>query len=67
MEKQEKRSVGVVTQASGAGSALGILLVWVASLIGLDVPEAVQGAVVVLLTLLGGYLVKPGTGTRRKA
>ena len=67
MEKQENRSVGVVTQASGAGSALGVLLVWLTSLIGLDVPEAVQGAVVVLLTLLGGYLVKPGAGTRRKA
>lgn len=58
------RSIGPVTGASTLGAALGVLIVWGASLLGVEVPQGVEGAIVVLLTALGGWLVKPGTGKR---
>ena len=53
------RRVGPVTAASTAGTALALVLVYVAGLCGLDVPEPVAGAVALLLTLAGGFLVEP--------
>lgn len=44
--------------AASAAAAIGVILAWLASLGGLDVPEAVEGAVVVLLTFGAGYVVR---------
>lgn len=38
------------------GAAAAVLLVWGASLLGVDAPPAVEGAVAVLLTFALGYL-----------
>lgn len=51
------RTVGPVTAASAGGTALSVVLVYVASLFGLDVPALVAGALALLLTIAGGYLV----------
>lgn len=59
------REVGPVTGAAALGGSIGLVVGYLITLAGLDVPEPVQGAIVVLLTVLGGYLVKPGTGKRR--
>lgn len=53
----EPRAVGPVTAASGAGTALSVVLVYIASLFGLEVPALVAGALALLLTIAGGLLV----------
>lgn len=67
---EKKRTVGPVTIASGTGAALGVILAWLMKLLGVDVPPDVQNAVAVLLppllAVVGGWLVRPGTGERRK-
>lgn len=68
----ETRTIGPVTQGAlkggGAAGAITVLLVWVASLLGLDVPEPVAAAVTLLISLggtaFGGWLVWPGSGQR---
>lgn len=70
---EEKRKIGVVTTTATAGltisGALTVLVVYVLSLNGIDLPEHVSNALTVLLCaiggLVGGWLVKPGTGKRR--
>jgi hypothetical protein len=43
---------------SGAlAGAIVVVLVWVASMLGVDVPEVVQGALVVIVSTLAAYLV----------
>lgn len=67
----EKRTVGPVTVAAGAGTvvgyAAGSVLVWILAQIGLDA-SSIEEALGVLFsaagTVLGGYLVKPGGGKR---
>ncbi|WP_405472393.1 hypothetical protein [Paenarthrobacter ilicis] len=67
------RTVGPVTAAatagSGTGYALGIVVVWVLSTSGVNVPGPVADAIGFLLTVglsfAGGWLVPPGTGSRR--
>lgn len=53
------RTIGPVTTASAAGTATALILVYVAGLFGLEVPDPVAGAVALLLTLAGGFMVKP--------
>ena len=63
----QHRTVGPVTTGAATGTgvagASAILLVWLLSLAGLDVPEPVVGAITLLLgavgTLVGGFLVRP--------
>lgn len=43
--------------AATIAAALVTILVWVASLLGVDVPAEAQGAVTVLLVAVIGYLV----------
>lgn len=62
----DSREIGPVTTSSTIGAALGVVIVWLFNLGGVDVPEGTQLAIVVLLTALGGWLVKPGTGKRRE-
>lgn len=66
MEQDTKRKVGAVTGASTLGGSLGVVLAYLLTLIGWDVPMPVQLAMVALLCALGGWLIKPGTGARRK-
>lgn len=61
----EKRSIGPVTGSAALGAAIGTIIVWVFTLNGIDVPEGVQGAIIVLCTIAGGWLVPPGTGKRK--
>lgn len=67
---EQGRVVGPVTIGASTGAAAGVVLTWLLSLAGVEVPPAVQNAVAVLLppllALLGGWLVKPGTGKRRE-
>ena len=54
------RTVGPVTTASAAGGAAAVVLVYVVEQVtGVDVPTLVEGALGLLLTIAGGYLVKP--------
>lgn len=62
----DSRTVGPVTQASTTGAALGVVLSYLFTLAGLEVPEYVTLALVTLLSIAGGWLVKPGSGARRK-
>lgn len=69
-----QRTIGRVTTAAGTGTGVGgaaaIVLVWVLGLFGLEVPNEVAGAIVLLLgaagTIVGGWLVpSPGGGEHR--
>lgn len=62
-----QRTVGPVTTATSGAAAVVLILVWLLSFFGIDVPQEVQGAFTVLVVLAAGYAVKPGTGTRRDA
>lgn len=63
----QRRTVGPVTTGSAAGTgvagAAAVVLVWLLTLTGLDVPSEVSAAVAVLLggvgTIVGGWLVRP--------
>lgn len=63
-KSSSKRSIGPVTGAATLGGSLGLVIVWVASQFGVEVPEAVANGFVVILIALGGWIVKPGTGKR---
>ena len=66
MAVDKPRTVGPVTTGAGAGAAAAVVLVYVAEqLTGWDVPSLVEGALGVLLTVGGGWLVRPGSGERR--
>ncbi|ALQ31832.1 hypothetical protein AA310_01825 [Arthrobacter sp. YC-RL1] len=68
---ESKRTVGPVTVAAGGGSVVGYaaatVIVWILAQLGVDAAE-IEDAIAVLLTVagtvLGGWLVKPGTGKR---
>jgi hypothetical protein len=67
------RKAGVVTLAATAGGTVGgataLVAVWLLSLAGVAVPDNVADAFTILatalLSLAGGWLVPPGTGSRR--
>ena len=69
----EQRKIGKVTTSSTSGGviagAVTVLIVYLAGLAGVEVPEHVAGAVTVLIgaigALIGGWLVKPVDGKRR--
>lgn len=72
--ENESRQVGPVTKAtSNAGTASGaaaLLTVYIVYLItGHQVPPGVEGALALVIAFIGGriggWLVRPGTGTRR--
>lgn len=64
---ENKGHIGPVTTSSAAGTgiagAAGVLIVYLLSLFGLEVPNEVAAAIVVLIgaigTLVGGKLVSP--------
>lgn len=64
---ENKGQVGPVTKSSAAGTgiagAAGVLIVYLLGLFGLEVPEEVAAAIVVLIgaigTFVGGKLVSP--------
>jgi hypothetical protein len=64
---EAKGQIGPVTKSSAAGTgiagAAGVVLVWVLGMFGLDVPEEVAAAIVVLIgalgTFIGGKVVSP--------
>ena len=43
--------------ASTVAAALVTIIVWGASLAGLDIPEVVQGALITIIVAIAGYLV----------
>lgn len=49
-------NVNPKVQASGAAGAVTVLLVWVASMFGLDVPPEAASAFTVLVSTAAGYL-----------
>lgn len=72
-ETKPKGTIGPVTTSSAAGTgiagAAGVLIVWIVSLFGLEIPAEVAGAIVVLLgaigTLVGGKVVPPERAGKR--
>jgi hypothetical protein len=55
------RTVGPVTTASATGLAAAVCIVWgFETASHVDVPELVENAFALLLTVAGGYLVKRG-------
>lgn len=68
---ESKRTVGPVTVAAGGGSVVGYaaatVIVWILAQLGVNASE-IEDAIAVLLTVagtvLGGWLVKPGSGKR---
>ena len=59
-----KRTIGPVTAGSSMGAAAGVLLVGAATRLGVTLSGEEVGAIIVLGTGLGGYLVKPGGAHR---
>jgi len=67
------RQAGIVTLAATAGGTVGgslaLIAVWLLSLAGVPVPDNVADAFTILATavvsILGGWIVPPGTGSRR--
>ena len=67
MAENTKGQIGPVTKGSAAGTGVAgagaIVIVWVASLFGFEIPAEVAGAIVVIIgfvgTLVGGKLVSP--------
>lgn len=43
--------------ASTVSAALVTIIVWGASLAGLDIPEVVQGALITIIVAIAGYVV----------
>ena len=43
--------------ASSVATALVTIIVWGASLAGLDIPEVVQGALITIIVAIAGYVV----------
>lgn len=64
MHAEAGRGIGPVTTATTTTAAGAVVLVWVASLFGIELPEAVAGGLVVLAVLAAGYFT-PGRGRRR--
>lgn len=66
-----KRKIGEVTLNSSLGSAIALCIAFVVRhYSGIDLPGEVQAALAVIIgyagAMFGGWLVKPGSGTRRK-
>jgi hypothetical protein len=69
---EAKGQIGPVTKSSAAGTgiagAAGVIIVYLLGLFGLDVPEEVAAALVVLIgaigSLVGGKVVSPDTAAR---
>ena len=67
-----KGQIGPVTKGSAAGTGVAgagaIVIVWVASLFGFEIPAEVAGAVVVIIgfvgSLVGGKVVSPEKAAR---
>jgi len=62
----------VTTTSAGSGGVAGaitLLIVWVLSMRGVDIPPEVASGITVLVGfiggIIGGWVVKPGTGKRR--
>lgn len=53
------RSIGPVTIATGGAAAATTVVVWIASLFGLEVPVEVAGALTTLIVFVAGYMVNP--------
>jgi len=52
-----KSAISPKVAAGGAAGAAAIVLVWLASLFGLDIPDYVAQAATVLISLVVGYMV----------
>lgn len=63
-ETETGHGIGPVTTSTTASAAAVTVLLWVATLTGIDLPEPVAGALVVLAVLVAGYFT-PGRGRRR--
>lgn len=60
MEAVDKRQIGPVTTAAGAGAALSGLIAWLLSEFAhIDMPPAVQGYLAILFVVAAGFLVRP--------
>lgn len=55
----EKRGIGPVTAASTVGAAAACLAIGIGNRFGLDVSTDEAWSLVIIMTALGGYLVKP--------
>jgi Flp pilus assembly protein protease CpaA len=49
-------SISNKVAASTLAAAIVTIIVWAASLAGVDVPEVVQGAIITILVFVAGYM-----------
>jgi hypothetical protein len=60
MEQADRRQIGPVTTAAGAGAALSGLIAWLLKqFLHIDMPPEVQGYLAILLVVIAGFLIKP--------
>jgi hypothetical protein len=60
MEQADRRQIGPVTTAAGAGAALSGLIAWLLKqFFHIDMPPEVQGYLAILLVVIAGFLIKP--------
>lgn len=70
---ENPRTIGKVTQSSSAGGGLAgaitLIVVWILTSRGVDIPPEVAAGFTVIISfiggLIGGWLVKPGEGEHR--
>lgn len=58
MTDNTRKPIETKVAAAGAAGSVTVILVWVASLLGLDVPDAVAAALTVLITVGTAYLTR---------
>ena len=63
-EQDRGRTVGPVTTSAGVGAALAYLISAGLGWAGLEVTSEFQGALAIVLVVLGGLIVKPGTASK---
>ena len=54
------RTIGAVTVTTSTAAAITTIIVWIGTLLGLDIPSEVQGALTTIIVFIAGWAV-PGT------
>ena len=54
-----QKTVGAVTGATAGAAALTTIIFWLLTLLGVEAPNEVQGAVTTLIVVVAGWLVPP--------
>lgn len=61
------RTISPKVVGGTVAAAASVIIVWLLSVVGVDVPEAVEGAFTVILTFVGGWLLPDPLRSRAEA